>query len=47
MLAILGCLYLFLSLPTLTIQRFFMWNALGFAIYLLLQWLRARVLAVA
>ena len=44
-LAILGCLYLFLSLPALTIERFFLWNALGFAIYLLLQWLRARVVA--
>lgn len=46
-LAILGCLYLFLSLPSLTIQRFLMWNALGFAIYLLLQRLRARVAAPA
>jgi len=46
-LAILGCLYLFLSLPALTIQRFFMWNALGFAIYLLLQRWRTRALAVA
>ncbi|HWK49607.1 MAG TPA: amino acid permease, partial [Steroidobacter sp.] len=47
MLAILGCFYLFLSLPGLTIQRFLLWNAVGFAIYLLLQWLRARVVAVA
>lgn len=36
-LAILGCAYLFFSLPALTIQRFLMWNALGFAIYLALQ----------
>ncbi|GFE79930.1 amino acid transporter [Steroidobacter agaridevorans] len=47
MLAILGCFYLFLSLPGLTIQRFLLWNAVGFAIYLLLQRLRARVVAVA
>jgi APA family basic amino acid/polyamine antiporter len=41
-LAILGCAYLFFSLPSLTIQRFLLWNALGFAIYLLLQGVRAR-----
>jgi basic amino acid/polyamine antiporter, APA family len=46
-LAILGCLYLFLSLPGLTIQRFLLWNALGLAVYLLLLWLRARVVAPA
>jgi APA family basic amino acid/polyamine antiporter len=46
-LAIFGCLYLFLSLPSLTIARFFLWNALGFSIYLLLQWLRPRVVAPA
>jgi APA family basic amino acid/polyamine antiporter len=46
-LAILGCLYLFLSLPTLTIQRFFLWNAVGLAVYLLLRWVRARVVAPA
>lgn len=44
-LAILGCLYLFVSLPGLTIQRFFLWNALGFAIYLLLRWRRTQVVA--
>lgn len=44
-LAILGCLYLFVSLPGLTIQRFFLWNALGFAIYLLLRWRRTQVAA--
>lgn len=42
-LAILGCIYLLLSLPSMTIYRFIMWNALGFAIYLLLRWLRPRV----
>lgn len=46
-LAIIGCLYLFLSLPSLTIARFFLWNALGFGIYLLLRWMRARVVAPA
>ena len=42
-LAIVGCFYLFLSLPSQTIGRFFLWNALGFSIYLLLRWLRGRV----
>ena len=46
-LAIVGCLYLFLSLPSQTIARFFLWNAIGLSIYLLLQWLRARVVAPA
>jgi len=46
-LAILGCLYLFLSLPSMTIARFFLWNAIGFGIYLLLQWLRGRVVVPA
>jgi len=46
-LAIVGCVYLFFSLPWLTIQRFLLWNGAGFAIYLLLQWLRSRVVAVA
>lgn len=46
-LAIIGCFYLFLSLPALTIERFFLWNALGLGVYLLLQWLRTRVVAPA
>ena len=37
---VLGCLYLFTSLPKLTITLFFAWNAIGFAIYLL--WARRR-----
>lgn len=41
-LAIVGCTYLFLSLPELTIQRFLLWNAFGFFIYLLLRWFRTR-----
>src|SRR3546814_17518773 len=32
-LAILGCLYLFVSLPTATITRFFIWTAIGLAAY--------------
>ncbi|HKE96319.1 MAG TPA: amino acid permease [Povalibacter sp.] len=32
---ILGCLYLFVSLRSLTILWFFFWNALGIAVYLL------------
>ncbi len=33
-LAIAGCLYLFASLPSLTQQRFVIWNAIGVVIYL-------------
>ncbi|HVI98240.1 MAG TPA: amino acid permease [Sphingomonas sp.] len=32
-LAILGCLYLFVSLPSTTITRFFIWNAIGLVAY--------------
>ena len=32
--AILGCLYLFISLPESTIVRFLIWNLLGLAVYL-------------
>jgi APA family basic amino acid/polyamine antiporter len=31
--AILGCLYLFISLPSSTIIRFFLWNAAGLVVY--------------
>jgi APA family basic amino acid/polyamine antiporter len=34
-LGIIGCLYLFVSLPFATIWRFFAWNALGLLVYLL------------
>ena len=34
-LAIIGCLYLFSSLSTGTIQRFFIWMAIGIPVYLL------------
>lgn len=33
-LAIAGCLYLFVSLPTATIVRFLIWNVVGLAVYL-------------
>jgi APA family basic amino acid/polyamine antiporter len=33
--AILGCIYLFISLPFATVWRFFAWNALGLLVYLL------------
>ena len=33
--AILGCLYLFWSLPALTQRLFFFWNAAGMAVYAL------------
>ena len=32
-LAILGCLYLMFSLPSATIVRFFLWNAIGLLVY--------------
>ncbi|WP_422516006.1 amino acid permease [Sphingomonas sp. 3-13AW] len=32
-LAILGCIYLFVSLPTSTMVRFFLWNVVGLVIY--------------
>ena len=34
-LAVLGCLYLLTSLPSMTIVRFLMWNAIGLAFYFL------------
>ncbi len=33
--AVVGCAYLFWSLPTLTIQRFVAWNVIGVVVYLL------------
>jgi len=33
--AIAGCAYLFVSLPLATIYRFFIWNAVGIAVYFL------------
>jgi APA family basic amino acid/polyamine antiporter len=34
-LGVVGCLYLFTSLPSITIMLFFAWNALGLAVYFL------------
>jgi APA family basic amino acid/polyamine antiporter len=34
-LAVLGCIYLMFSLPSKTLYRFFLWNLLGIAVYLL------------
>jgi APA family basic amino acid/polyamine antiporter len=34
-LAIVGCSYLFVSLPFATMWRFFVWNAIGLAVYFL------------
>ena len=34
-LGILGCLYLFTSLPAITIELFFVWNGIGVAVYLI------------
>src|SRR5688500_12056374 len=33
--AIGGCIYLFLNLPDVTQRRFFIWNAIGIAVYFL------------
>lgn len=43
--AILGCLYLFVSLPGATQIRFFVWMAVGLVVYLL--WSRSRSRAAA
>ena len=40
----LGCLYLFISLPTQTQLYFFVWNAIGLAVYLL--WARKHAVAI-
>jgi APA family basic amino acid/polyamine antiporter len=32
-LAIVGCIYLFTSLPLLTVQLFFVWMVLGLVVY--------------
>lgn len=41
-LAIIGCIYLMVSLPSLTLQRFFIWNVMGAAAYLVIVVLRRR-----
>ena len=44
-LAIVGCIYLLFSLPSKTISRFFIWNLLGIAVYVLYG--RARSVLVS
>jgi APA family basic amino acid/polyamine antiporter len=41
-LAIVGCMYLFISLPALTIERFLYWNLAGLIIYLAFGRWRSR-----
>lgn len=45
-LAIAGCVYLFASLPTTTMLRFFAWNAIGVAVYFLYGYRRSRLAPV-
>jgi APA family basic amino acid/polyamine antiporter len=42
-LGVLGCLYLFSSLPVLTIGLFFVWNAIGIGVYLVYARRRSRL----
>lgn len=42
-LAILGCLYLLFSLPSSTILRFLVWNAIGLAVYFAYGWRHSEV----
>ena len=44
--AVLGCLYLFTSLSTKTIEFFFVWNAIGVVIYLLFGRVGSRLKAI-
>jgi basic amino acid/polyamine antiporter, APA family len=46
-LTIIGCVYLFISLPVGTIVRFFIWNAIGLAAYFLWGRHRAALAAAA
>jgi len=41
--AILGCIYLFISLPPITRTRFFIWNGIGLAVYLLYSMRTSRL----
>jgi APA family basic amino acid/polyamine antiporter len=47
LLAIGGCIYLFVSLPTATIVRFFIWNGLGLLAYAFYGRRRAALAASA
>ncbi|HNR23587.1 MAG TPA: amino acid permease [Steroidobacteraceae bacterium] len=42
-LAFVGCVYLFISLPAATRNRFFIWNAIGIVVYLLYGRLKSRL----
>ncbi|NIJ20332.1 APA family basic amino acid/polyamine antiporter [Sphingomonas naasensis] len=42
-LAIFGCLYLLFSLPSSTILRFLVWNAIGLAVYFAYGWRHSEV----
>jgi APA family basic amino acid/polyamine antiporter len=42
-LAIVGCAYLFWSLPELTVRRFLIWNLIGLAVYLIYARRRSRL----
>jgi APA family basic amino acid/polyamine antiporter len=45
--AILGCMYLLISLPAMTIERFLYWNLAGLAIYLAFGRWRSRAASLA
>jgi APA family basic amino acid/polyamine antiporter len=45
-LAILGCMYLFISLPTITMERFLYWNLAGLLLYLAFGHWRSRAAAL-
>jgi APA family basic amino acid/polyamine antiporter len=45
-LAILGCMYLFISLPTITMERFLYWNLAGLLLYLAFGRWRGRAAAL-
>lgn len=42
-LSVLGCLYFLISLPALTLQRFVVWNVIGFAVYFAYSRRRSRL----
>jgi len=46
-LAIGGCLFLFVSLPFITMLRFVAWNVLGFLIYLAYGQYKSRLAVTA
>ncbi|MDA5194818.1 amino acid permease [Govanella unica] len=45
-LAVLGCLYLFISLPAMTQERFFIWNTIGVIVYALYGRRKSRLASV-